>query len=190
MELDGGDLDLEDTSDSQGFSDQDEDADAPQPSASIANQQKSSTPRLPQFDPAEALIAQQTGRKRITENRTDDEAEQWRDGYKMGIVTFQQLRRAGYHFQAPFSSSYPYGGILDAVGPDLLHQLTKCFMDYLFIAGSIPSPFRTRESTFVKSSSMSILKSMHDLLWYLGGQGCDGFERELFPKLILGHAMR
>jgi len=38
----------------------------------------------------------------------------------------------GYHPDGPFSENYPYGGILDAVGPDLLHQVSKCFMDYVF----------------------------------------------------------
>ena len=88
--------------------------------------------KLPTFDSAEALTAQQTGRKPITERRTDVDAEVWRDGHDRGMYSSQQLRQAGYHRQRPFSARYPYGGILDAVGPDLLHQVTKCFMDYLF----------------------------------------------------------
>jgi len=126
-EADGGDSDSANTSDSEGGEDQEDEIDAPQPPAS---QKKPAG--LPEFDPAEALQAQQIGRKRIAEKRTDNEAKQWREGYFRGVVTFQQLRHAGYHPQHPFSSLYPYGGILDAVGPDLLHQVTKCFMDYLF----------------------------------------------------------
>src|SRR5947208_7115390 len=42
------------------------------------------------------------------------------------------LRALGYHPQRPFSTNYPFGtGIIDAFGPDLLHQISKCFMDYL-----------------------------------------------------------
>ncbi len=45
------------------------------------------------------------------------------------------LRALGYHPQHPFSTNYPFGtGIIDAVGPDLLHQISKCFMDYLIKA--------------------------------------------------------
>jgi hypothetical protein len=40
------------------------------------------------------------------------------------------LHELGYHPDEPFSASYKYGGILDAVGPDLLHQVSKCFKDY------------------------------------------------------------
>lgn len=59
--------------------------------------------------------------------------EFWREGFDRGIYySYQQLRQAGYHLRRPFSARYPYGGILDAVGFDLLHQVTKCFMDYLF----------------------------------------------------------
>lgn len=127
LKANGGDSDSANTSDPEGDSEQEDDIDAPQPSAS----QKKSAGQ-PEFDPAEALQAQQIGRKKIAEKRTDNEAKQWRDGYFRGVVTFQQLRRAGYHPQPPFSSLYPYGGILDAVGPDLLHQVTKCFINYLF----------------------------------------------------------
>jgi len=40
------------------------------------------------------------------------------------------LNRWGYHPEAPYSRKYPEGGILDAVGPDLLHQVSKCWYDY------------------------------------------------------------
>ena len=131
LEANGGnrspmESDSEDDSESEDVTEDDE-LDAPQPPVSTKPGSK-----LPTFDSAEALTAQQTGRKRITERRTDIDAEVWRDGHDRGIYSFQQLRQAGYHRQRPFSARYPYGGILDAVGPDLLHQVTKCFMDYLF----------------------------------------------------------
>src|SRR5579859_7774943 len=96
------------------------DPDTPQPPVSAA---KPGSSKLPSFDSAEALAAQQTGRKRITAKRTDAEAEAWREGHDRGIHSFQQLRQAGYHRQRPFSARYPYGGILDAVGPDLFIKL-------------------------------------------------------------------
>jgi len=40
------------------------------------------------------------------------------------------LKRWGYHPESPYSREYPHGGILDAVGPDLLHQISKCWHDY------------------------------------------------------------
>jgi hypothetical protein len=107
----------ESESDDSDFDDE-SDQDAPQPPVSTA---KTESSKLPPFDSAEALAAQQTGRKQITAKRTDAEAEAWRDGHDSGTHTFQQLRQAGYHPQRPFSARYPYGGILDAVGPDLLH---------------------------------------------------------------------
>ena len=124
------------------------DLDAPQPPVSTA---KSGSSKLPPFDSAEALVAQQTGRKRITAKRTDEEAEAWRDGHDRGIHTSQQLRQAGYHPQRPFSARYPYGGIHDAVGPDLLHQVTKCFMDYLFDSWIYPFMLSSAKRQFRKN---------------------------------------
>ena len=36
------------------------------------------------------------------------------------------LNKWGYHPEGPYSRHYLHGGILDAVGPDLLHQVSKC----------------------------------------------------------------
>src|SRR5579859_5211360 len=49
-----------------------------------------------------------------------------------------QLKRLGLHPQEPFSAKYPFGGILDAVCPDLLHQTSKGFMDYLLEKWILP----------------------------------------------------
>jgi hypothetical protein len=136
----------ESESDNSDFDDQ-SDQDSPQPPVSTA---KTGPSKLPPFDSAEALAAQQTGRKRITAKRTDAEAEAWRDGHDSGTHTFQQLRQAGYHPQRPFSARYPYGGILDAVGPDLLHQVTKCFMDYLFDSWIYPFMLSSAKKQFRK----------------------------------------
>jgi hypothetical protein len=62
--------------------------------------------------------------------RTDSDALRDRDRYKDSDSNWI-LRRLGYHIDQPFSFRYPFTGILDAVGPDLLHQISKCFKDYL-----------------------------------------------------------
>ena len=62
--------------------------------------------------------------------RTDAHALEHRVRYRNDVSV--PLRALGYHPQIPFSINYPFGtGIIDAVGPDLLHQISKCFMDYL-----------------------------------------------------------
>ena len=67
--------------------------------------------------------------------RTDKESRQLRNAYWTDtddVELSELLRSRGYHPEFPFSHRYRFGGILDAVGPDLLHQISKCFMDYLF----------------------------------------------------------
>jgi len=62
--------------------------------------------------------------------RTDTHALEHRVRYRNDESV--PLRALGYHPQIPFSINYPFGtGIIDAVGPDLLHHISKCFMDYL-----------------------------------------------------------
>ena len=92
----GGDGGDESQSESDSEFDAESDLDAPQPTVSTA---KTGTSKLPPFDSAEAIAAQQAGRKRITEKRTDAEAEGWRDGLDRGVYTSEQLRHAGYHPQ-------------------------------------------------------------------------------------------
>src|SRR6202035_969532 len=72
--------------------------------------------------------------QKITETRTDSDAKLARNHYYSNKTDAAKavLNRQGYHRPSPFSVDYPYGGILAAVGPDLLHQLSKCSMDYLF----------------------------------------------------------
>jgi hypothetical protein len=41
------------------------------------------------------------------------------------------LREQGYHVNETFCADYPRGGIIDSLGPDLLHQAAKCFWDHL-----------------------------------------------------------
>jgi len=41
------------------------------------------------------------------------------------------LREQGYHVNETFCADYPCGGIIDSLGPDLLHQAAKCFWDHL-----------------------------------------------------------
>src|SRR5579859_6506113 len=47
-----------------------------------------------------------------------------------------------------------------------------------------------QRNSFASLSSRLTWRSMHDSLWYLAGLACDGFERGLFLKRILGPAMR
>jgi hypothetical protein len=48
------------------------------------------------------------------------------------------LRSLGYHPTQPFSASYPCSGIINAIGPDLLHQVSKCFKDYILDKWIVP----------------------------------------------------
>jgi hypothetical protein len=64
--------------------------------------------------------------------RTDVAASRLYDDFKNGIVASTDLHRLGYHPSPPFSHGFPFNGILDAVCPDLLHGVSKCFHDYVF----------------------------------------------------------
>jgi Plavaka transposase len=65
--------------------------------------------------------------------RLDKDAHRLRNKFTEGKMTLEQLesKRHSYHPSDTFSAHYPFGGILDALGPDLLHQVSKCFMDYV-----------------------------------------------------------
>ena len=80
------------------------------------------------------MSVQAISQQKITETRTDSGAKLARNLYHSNKTRAAQvlLNREGYHSPKPFSVDYPFGGILAAVGPDLLHQLSKCGMDYLF----------------------------------------------------------
>src|SRR3984885_9767886 len=62
------------------------------------------------------------------------------------------LSRLGYHLDPPFSVRYPFGGILDSVGPDLLHQISKMFMDYLMVQWIYPLMEKTSPDGVSKSA--------------------------------------
>jgi hypothetical protein len=49
-----------------------------------------------------------------------------------------ELAGKGYHPDPPFSLAYPFNGILDSVGPDLLHGVSKCFKDYVLDKWLLP----------------------------------------------------
>jgi hypothetical protein len=108
------------------------------------------------FDPVAASIAQKKGRLRIREKRTDAEAKTIRLNYRHGHCSAEELHRAGYHPTPPFSIDYPYGGINDAVGPDLLHQATKCFMDVLINNHIHPLLVRTWRSNGITPEQLNI----------------------------------
>src|SRR5438477_9566964 len=65
-------------------------------------------------------------------SRSDDlmrEARLAAQGSETAEVIYVALR---YHGDEPFTTEYSYNnGILSAVGLDLLHQVSKCFKDYL-----------------------------------------------------------
>jgi hypothetical protein len=63
--------------------------------------------------------------------RLDTEARDLRTRFRRGKLTRRQLNALDYHPSHPFSVNYPFGGILDALSPDLLHQASKCFMDHI-----------------------------------------------------------
>jgi hypothetical protein len=59
--------------------------------------------------------------------RTAFEAKRLRSLYPR----FTQLKKYGYHVTKPFTERYIHSDIHDALAPDLLHQISKCFYDYL-----------------------------------------------------------
>jgi hypothetical protein len=60
-----------------------------------------------------------------TSKRTDLDAQQsWR-AYRDQKDNAVSPRLLGHHTDPPFSRLYPLGEIIDAVGPDLLHQISK-----------------------------------------------------------------
>ena len=81
---------------------------------------------LDQHEPATSWIND-------AQSRLDEEAHQLQEKFANGEITLKQLenKRHSYHPSDTFSVNYPFGGILDALGPDLLHQISKCFMDYM-----------------------------------------------------------
>jgi len=60
--------------------------------------------------------------------RTDFEAKRLRSEYDNEPILQKEY---GYHNTKPFSERYPYSDVYDAAAPDLLHQVSKCFFDYL-----------------------------------------------------------
>jgi len=64
-------------------------------------------------------------------SRTNADAWHYRRLASLDPGLKTRLRRLGFHPEPPFSVNHPFGEILDAVGPDLLHQISKCFHDYM-----------------------------------------------------------
>src|SRR5436190_13087366 len=63
--------------------------------------------------------------------RTDKDAFHARFAFENNDINYTTLLEMDYHPDQPYSSLYPFNGILDALGPDLLHQVSKCFHDYV-----------------------------------------------------------
>ena len=74
----------------------------------------------------------------LKRRRTDDGAQRARRAAREQLIDEDVLKELGFHSTEPFSSSYPFNGILDAVGPNLLHGISKCFMDDLLKKWVIP----------------------------------------------------
>jgi Plavaka transposase len=75
------------------------------------------------------------------QTRTDSDARRLRQQYRDGEVTIEDLKRHSYHPTDTFCVNLPGagdGGILSALSPDLLHQTSKCFMDYIMVKFLIP----------------------------------------------------
>jgi hypothetical protein len=78
-----------------------------------------------------------TWAKASAPERTDSHAQDYRrcmhTSARCPCPRYQkdEQRQLSYHPNIPFTDSYVHGGILDALGPDLLHQVSKCFKDYL-----------------------------------------------------------
>jgi Plavaka transposase len=62
--------------------------------------------------------------------RRDTDATKARVDFQEGRITETELREGSYHENHVFSANYRWGGIMDAMCPDLLHQVSKCFKDY------------------------------------------------------------
>jgi hypothetical protein len=78
--------------------------------------------------------------------RTDEMAYQLYENLGNGKYSEWDLHRLGYQAsQLPFSIEYPFNGILDSVVPDLLHGISKCFMDYLIGKWIFPLMDKTRD---------------------------------------------
>ena len=78
------------------------------------------------------------------------------------------LRALGYHPQHPFSTNYPFGmGIIDAVGPDLLHQISEVFYG-LFDQGmdlEIDENYMERSGVFKNSAKDGVRFSVCTHAW-------------------------
>ena len=60
--------------------------------------------------------------------RGQEEAYRLRNLYKNDAAS---LKRHGYKRTFPFTQNHPFSDIYDALAPDLLHQVTKCFFNYI-----------------------------------------------------------
>jgi len=63
---------------------------------------------------------------------TDEDVQTSRMKFTLKNHDTLQLKLQGYHQTFPYSHDYPFNGILDAVGLDLLYSISKVFMDYVF----------------------------------------------------------
>jgi Plavaka transposase len=66
-------------------------------------------------------------------SRLDEEALSIRERFAEGTMILEQLKdkQCSYHPDHIFSGEYPFGGILDALRSDLLHQISKYFKNYM-----------------------------------------------------------
>src|SRR5579859_4139813 len=85
--------------------------------------------------------------------KTDWSVARFRQRSKRDPDFIPQLKRLGLHPQELFSANYPFSRILDAVVPDLLHQISKCFMDYLLTRWIVPLMYSHGEKQQPRASN-------------------------------------
>ena len=84
------------------------------------------------------LSANEQPAHRMPPARLDKDARIMREQFQRGEIGLTKLEEVSYHPSAPFSQNYPYGGINDALSPDLLHQASKSFNDHLIKSILLP----------------------------------------------------
>jgi len=98
--------------------------------------------------------------------RENDDAQRLRRVHKDDPKT---LRRFGYHGTIPFTERHVFTSIYDALAPDLLHQVSKCFYDYVhqwvlaIIGDQTPDALRKRKRTNTTGTKPSKRKTRGEI---------------------------
>ena len=98
--------------------------------------------------------------------RENDDAQRLRRVHKDDPKT---LRHFGYHGTIPFTERHVFTSIYDALAPDLLHQVSKCFYDYVhqwvlaIIGDQTPDALRKRKRTNTTGTKPSKRKTRGEI---------------------------